>query len=117
MSKVDRTHPAPGRTGATLLLCLLAGLWAGWARAQGSSALVEGTVKDSTGAAVAGASVTLESTDTGLRRTTVTKASGSYFMSLLPPDNYSLTVELKGFKTYRLTRLLLGAGESRTVDV
>ncbi len=90
---------------------------AGSALAQGSSALVEGTVRDASGGAMAGATVTLESDDTGLKRTSVTRTSGSYLLSMIPPGNYSLSVEIKGFKTYRVRSLVLGAGQSRTVDV
>lgn len=105
---------SPMTLGALVLVAWTAA--AGSALAQGSSALVEGTVRDVSGA-LAGAAVTLESNDTGLKRTTVTRASGYYVLSMIPPGTYSLSVGYKGYKTYRLSNILLGAGQSRTVDV
>src|SRR5258708_39531046 len=58
---------------------------AGSALAQGSSALVDGTVRDASGGGRAGATVTLASDDTGLKRTSVTPTSGAQLLSMIPP--------------------------------
>ena len=46
--------------------------------AQFTTAVINGTVRDPTSAEIAGATVELENRDTGLKRTTVTSASGTY---------------------------------------
>jgi len=60
----------------TLLLLLLTGL-AVPARAQRITASIRGTVTDSSGAIVPGATVTVRNESTGFSRTTVTNGSGS----------------------------------------
>jgi len=57
-----------------------------------------GTVKDSTGAVVPGATVTLRNLDTGFTRSTVTDAAGRYSFNAVPPaGKWTLTAELQGF--------------------
>src|ERR1700733_5843028 len=60
---------------------------------------IRGTVTDASTAALAGATVTVKSLDTGLTKTTVTDNLGSYTFQLLPVGRYSLQVEAKGVKT------------------
>jgi hypothetical protein len=69
--------------------------------AQSTGSIV-GTVKDSTGAVIPGATVTLTNLGTADKRTAVTEGNGSYRFLNLPPANYRLDFELKGFK--HLTR-------------
>src|SRR5579863_8129130 len=57
---------------------------------------ITGTVKDSSGAAVAGATVTLKSLDTGQTRTATTNDTGSYRFTLLAGGNYSVTASSPG---------------------
>ena len=66
---------------------------------QTDTATILGTVADASGAAVAGAMVTV--TDTGTNTTTVVKsnASGAYVATPLRIGNYSVSVESQGFKT------------------
>ena len=51
-----------------------------------------GTVTDSSGAVIAGATVTLKNADTGIVLTTTTSTSGTYQFTLLKPGNYGVTV-------------------------
>src|SRR5258705_4017051 len=83
------------------LLCLMAviGLRAAPAWAQ-STATVEGTVVDSQNAAIPGATVVVSNSATGLSRTIVTDASGSYVAASLPPGTYQIEVTLAGFGTH-----------------
>lgn len=62
---------------------------------------IYGTIVEAAGAAVAGASVTVQNLGTGMRRTHSTEANGSFNFPLLPVGRYSITVEASGFKTYR----------------
>ena len=57
-----------------------------------------GTVTDSSGAVIAGATVTLKNADTGIVLTTTTSASGTYQFTLLKPGTYGVTVSHEGFK-------------------
>jgi hypothetical protein len=65
---------------------------------QAVNATLLGTVSDSTGAVVTGAKVTVTEMRTGLARTTTANASGNYEFVDLPPGQYEVTVEQKGFK-------------------
>ncbi|MDE1161901.1 MAG: TonB-dependent receptor [Acidobacteriaceae bacterium] len=65
---------------------------------QGGS--VSGQVSDPTGATVAGASVTLTSTDRGSARAVKTNERGEYLFSNAQPGLYTLTVTAPSFQTY-----------------
>ena len=59
---------------------------------------VQGTVTDSAGGTVAGATVTLTSKETNQSQTTTTSDAGFYRFTGLAPGLYSITVEQQGFK-------------------
>jgi hypothetical protein len=63
------------------------------------NAQITGSVKDSSGAIIPGATVTARNVDTGLTRTAVTDGSGEYRLPSLPPGRYSVATELSGFST------------------
>ena len=67
--------------------------------AYAQNAQITGSVKDSSGAIIPGATVTARNVDTGLTRTAVTEGSGEYRLPSLPPGRYSVAVELSGFST------------------
>jgi hypothetical protein len=97
-----------------LLLCGSSGLKAQLAV---TTATLSGTVTDPTGALVPKASVKLVSTQNGVSRTFVTDAGGHYSFTQLPPSNYVLTIQEKGFKAYQQKGIVLDAGQSATQDV
>ena len=68
-------------------------------RAQTFRGAVIGTATDSSGAAVAGAKVTVRNEDTGLVRSTATSDDGSYSVPELPVGKYDVTVEKSGFQS------------------
>jgi hypothetical protein len=80
-----------------------------------ASGTVLGTVADSSQAVVAGASVTITSDATGLRRTMVTNSSGSFRFDLLSAGKYKVTVVGTGFST-ATTTLELIVGSSVTAN-
>jgi hypothetical protein len=84
---------------------------------QGTSASLTGQITDATGAAVTGATVTAKNTDTNLAQTSTSNAVGVYTIAPLPPGNYTLTVEAKGFKRYLQQGIVLGVDISATQDV
>jgi hypothetical protein len=67
--------------------------------ALAQNAQITGSVKDSSGAIIPGATVTARNVDTGLTRVAVTDGSGEYRLPSLPPGRYSVAVELSGFST------------------
>ena len=70
------------------------------ARAQTIRGTITGTVTDSTGAVVPGATVTVTHAATGIGTSAQTNREGLYTIPLLPPGSYQATVELSGFKKY-----------------
>ena len=60
---------------------------------------IQGTIKDSTGAVIPGATVTATKAETGIAHTAKTSGEGFYRVSELAPGSYTVTVEAKGFKT------------------
>ncbi|MGA7575565.1 MAG: carboxypeptidase-like regulatory domain-containing protein, partial [Terriglobales bacterium] len=77
-------------------LCLL---MLGTAMAQSDRGTIAGTVQDSSGAAVAGAAITIKGADTGSVYQAVSSGNGSYRVNDVAIGRYDLTIEAKGFKT------------------
>src|SRR6266487_4427133 len=67
--------------------------------AQKTTGDVTGTVTDSTGAVLPGASVTAVCTDTNLTRNAISDAQGGFRIPELPVCVYKVTAELQGFKS------------------
>ena len=68
------------------------------ALAQDTRGNISGTVTDSQGAVIAGATVVVGNTGTGTTTRLTTNSSGYYEAPLLLPGSYSVTVESTGFK-------------------
>lgn len=86
-------------------------------RAQDTASLA-GTVHDSTGAIVAGAQVTVSSTERGIKRDTTTNSDGEYAEAALPaPGAYNVTVTSKGFKKFEARGVALSVAQKTRVDV
>jgi hypothetical protein len=71
-----------------------------------TTASIKGTVTDTTGAAVTGATVTVKG-PLGIERTTQTDSSGDYEVPTLPPGLYSVQIQMKGFQTQQVKELPL----------
>jgi Carboxypeptidase regulatory-like domain/TonB-dependent Receptor Plug Domain len=65
---------------------------------QVTSGSIAGVVKDSSGALVPNAKVTITSQEQGFSRTLTTGADGSFFADPLQPGTFTLAVEAQGFK-------------------
>jgi hypothetical protein len=89
------------QTGIYLWFALI--LFAAPLAAQTTSTEVLGTVTDPTGAGVPGAKVTLLRNKTGEQRLAVTDASGNYSFPLIEIGDYTVSVEMQGFKTQTKT--------------
>src|SRR5436309_212815 len=84
--------------GAGTAIVVLIALGTCLSLAQTSTATILGTVKDTTGALIPGASITVKHTETGLTRTAISSETGDYNVPLLPVGAYELTTAMPGFK-------------------
>jgi hypothetical protein len=86
------------------------------AAAQFDNAAVLGSVKDPSGASVAGAGVTLTNRNTGISSTAKTDISGNYQFSSVRIGSYSLRVTMAGFKAAvaEAVEVAVGAGSAST---
>src|SRR5512132_378738 len=75
-----------------------------------------GTVTDNSGAAVAGAQVTVTDVGKGVTRTVITNDSGNYSASNLTPGNYTVAIEAKSFKKFLQENLPVIVGTSSTLN-
>jgi hypothetical protein len=98
----------------TWVFCLVAVLAAALpGMAQVVTVTVQGRVYDSSGAALAQASVTAVNAATGLSRAASANAVGDYQITLLPPGDYTVTAEKAGFqKSAKKIHLDIGAAGS-----
>ena len=88
------------------------------ARAQSSATgSLTGSVVDSSGGVLPGASITVTNRATGGSQTSVTGSAGEWTVSTLPVGRYDLTVELDGFKRTTQPDILVEAGITRRVHV
>src|SRR5262245_47111712 len=98
-------------------LALMCSLLPQTASAQAVSGTVLGTVKDSSGAVVPGASVTLVNAGTGLTRTVVCDTQGEYVAPLLPTGSYTVSAEMSGFKKVQMANVHLGVDQKVRIDL
>src|SRR3954468_17119122 len=96
---------------------LLAGSVPARAQATAINGTIEGTVSDSSGAALPGVTVTITNTDTGAQRVVVSGAEGTYRAQLLPLGSYDVVAELQGFKKFEQKGISLSAGQTATINV
>jgi len=85
--------------------------------AQTSNGTLAGTVTDPTGGALAGATVTVTSLDTGAVRTTQTISNGSYRIESLLPGTYNVRAKAPGFAETVVKGLYIPATVITTSDV
>src|SRR5215469_16296155 len=82
-----------------------------------STSQVAGDVRDAQGAAVPEAQITLTQKDTGLVRTAMTQADGSYLFPNLPIGPYEMRVTKAGFETYVRAGIVLEVNTNPTIHV
>jgi hypothetical protein len=82
-----------------------------------STGTIFGTVLDSSGAVIPGASVTIKSEDTGLERKTVSNASGEYLFDGLAIGNYTISGSSAGFKMYAQQGIVLNVDQKVRADL
>src|SRR5262245_16431488 len=90
-----------------LVSFLAAGLCVSPLAAQLGTATISGVINDSSGAAIAGASITVVHVETSFRRQTVSNPIGQYNLPGLTPGQYDVTIESRGFKKAEQKGLIL----------
>ena len=99
-----------------LSLSLFALSFATVGSAQQTTGTIVGNVVDSTGAVVAGATVTVTNTGTNVSRTTTTEGDGKYSIPSLTPGPYALAVEMTGFQKQQVSNIVLDASQTARED-
>jgi hypothetical protein len=84
---------------------------------QNISGSILGTVKDSSGAMVASAPVTITNQNTGIEMKTQTSVAGEYVVPNLPPGVYTVRVESTGFTPQVVTDVRLLANRQARIDL
>src|SRR5690554_3501557 len=80
--------------------------------AQTSTATVNGTIRDSSGSSVPGASVVLRNTATSVELRSASNDSGIYTILNILPGNYTMEVSKSGFRTNKLAPFNLAVNQT-----
>jgi hypothetical protein len=101
-------------------LLLLAVLWllafTGSAYCQTNMGTLVGSVRDSSGAAIPNAKLTVINSETGVTTSTVTTGVGSYQVPGLVPGSYRVRVEATGFQAQVRTGVLINVSQTSTAN-
>src|SRR5215471_1029049 len=97
-----------------LLLCLLS---TDQASAQVAGGTILGTVRDTSGASIPGAKVSIRNTATGITTTLMTNEYGLYRAPNLIPGTYLVTASASGFATVVESNLILEVGAELPVNL
>jgi outer membrane receptor protein involved in Fe transport len=107
----------PKRTRLLLLWSLVTLLSLSCAFAQETTGGIQGTVKDQSGAVISKATVEVTSPALMGAMKDTTDAAGAFRFAQLPPGEYTLTVNVQGFRTYKQTGIDLSAGRLPTIGI
>jgi Carboxypeptidase regulatory-like domain len=77
---------------------------------------ISGTARDTQGAVVPGATVTLRNTQTGVVQTARTDSAGFYSFPSLPLGHYDVTFDKSGFGNYEEADVVIDVDTARRVD-
>ena len=86
-------------------------------QAQTSSSTLRGVIRDTTGAIIPSANVSLKSSRTGAERKVQSSGDGIYVFVSVDPGPYTLTVEAPNFKKYVQTDFIVSPAEVKGIDV
>jgi hypothetical protein len=76
---------------------------------------IEGTVRDPSGAVVAGAKVTVTDTRLGVAKIVTTNQAGYFHIDSIAASTYTVQIQMSSFKTWDQKGLALQVGETRTL--
>ncbi|HYL62601.1 MAG TPA: carboxypeptidase regulatory-like domain-containing protein [Candidatus Methylomirabilis sp.] len=100
-----------------LLCAVLAVLCSAFVVKAQDTGYISGTVTDKSGAAVAGADVTVSSGNGSFSRSTTTNGDGVFAVAGLPGGTYDVTVTAKGFQKYTAQKVVLNVGDKANVAI
>src|ERR1700687_6182700 len=83
--------------------------------AQSPTGSITGTVVDTSGGGLPGATVTATQSETGAVRTTTSTGAGQFRIPLLPVGNYSVSAELPSFAPAKIANVVVSIGGEATV--
>ncbi len=119
----NKSASAQGRPGASrktgwlaAVLLVFFALFPAAAHAQQLLGAINGTVTDSSGAVVPGATVKVVNVGTNLTLTAKTGKNGSYNVVNLPIGTYTVTVAMANFKTVVHSEVLVQANHTATIN-
>ncbi len=117
MESLSRSARSRGRFAWRLfLVCWLAATAAGRLPAQSTFGSILGIVRDSTGASIQDAHVTLQNTGTQTTLVAMADATGNYAFRNVDVGSYKLVIAAPGFATESLPQIALAARETRRID-
>ena len=106
-----------GKLGALVTFSALGMLFGMLGRAQVSTATLNGTVTDNTGALIPGAKVMVVQTQTNFTTETLSGPDGSFRVSSIPVGPYVIRVSKEGFSKYEQGGIVLTVGQVATIPV
>src|ERR1035441_9326011 len=92
-------------------------LFAGGMIAKAQTSTLSGTVKDTMGAIISGASIVVKNQASGDQRKTVATREGVFSGPSLRSGTYSLTAAAKGFETFTATDIALESSDAKAVSI
>jgi len=113
---VSRVHRGPVERVLWILAAIVLLISTGTAHAQDITGGIGGTVRDTAGAVVAGATVTAVSTERGLRRVVTSNGKGEFELPQLPVGTFSLTITAPTFEIYQELNIEVDASVVTNVD-
>jgi hypothetical protein len=105
------------RLGSVCTAVLLLLLLSSPARAQFDTATVVGTVRDTSGAVVTEAKVTLTGVETGISVVRMSSDAGSFEFPAVKPGRYLVTAEKSGFALAMVDNVIVQVGARLRVDL
>ena len=106
------------RVFISLFFCLLVMTSTVIGQSQLGTGAISGVVQDSNGALIAGATVTVSNSGTGLTRSVTTNDAGQFSVPVLPAGEYSVRVEQAGFAKLEQKNLVVKSPKSgKTVKI
>ncbi|HXJ88697.1 MAG TPA: carboxypeptidase regulatory-like domain-containing protein [Candidatus Binatia bacterium] len=120
---IEPNLPAPGRlrilVGSITIFCAISLLFllTPSSSAQSMFANLSGTVTDNTGAVIPGAKVIIQDINSKIPRTVTTNTSGYFSVSELPAGTYSVTAEVKGFRKWTATGVILQSSDEKNINI
>jgi len=110
--------PTNRRYFSTIAITMIVGVLAVMTlpvNAQQTSATLNGTVLDATGAVIPGANVNLKNEASGDMRNGVSNGDGYFTFAAIPPGHYTLNVSKQGFSSWEVKNVVLESADKRLV--